>query len=93
MTIAYIIGYHMRMTSTDMTHRTALGRKPRYGEATVQRSVYYPPILLKRLQQEAAWRGARAGNPDKGKVSDLVVEILAAHFGVDLTAQEDSNGR
>lgn len=69
------------------------GRVPRYGEAAIQRPVYYPPVLLRRLQEEAAWRGARAGNPEKGKVSDLVVEILAAHFGVEIMPQESSNGR
>lgn len=68
--------------------RAKVGRPPRYGEAAVQRPVYYPPVLLKRLQQEAAWRGARAGDPDKSKVSDLVVEILAQHFGVELPTQE-----
>lgn len=74
-------------TLTDSGPRR-VGRPARYGEATVMRPVYYPPVLLAKLREEAAWRAARAGNPDEWNVSRLVVDICAKHFGIELHEQE-----
>jgi hypothetical protein len=67
------------------------GRVPLYGEKAVTRPVSYPPALLDKLRAEAAWRAAKAGNPEEWTVSRLVVDICYEHFGMPNPSRESTS--
>lgn len=70
--------------------RRGPGRSRRYAERLIPRKIGIPPTLLKRLKEEAAWRAARAGDPDEWSFSRVAVEDLATLYGIDLYAPEEN---
>lgn len=68
-----------------------MGRPPRYGSRAWQQAIYVPTHLRDRIRHEARLRNIR-DNTDAWNFSSVIVEILAAHFDMDLMPQENSNG-